>query len=213
MDSYRTRDLKGPRAILTSGAPPSISNLQLPTSPRLKPIGYLWFYDIDIGSEENHFIMRTALLAVLAGSAFASDATLYCVAPNADFSISTLNNSLPQAKCFRVQDGLFTQVLKESVPWAEKPVYLAGHVLPGIIESHGHILQYGEMLESVLLYGAESINEVKTRIKSFLNVHSEEGYGTRDKWLRGIGWDQAFFDGVMPTAVRLFSISTLNYVH
>lgn len=83
----------------------------------------------------------------------------------------------------------------------EKVVDLDGWVIPGIIESHGHILQYGEMLESVSLYGAESMEEVRRRIVAFLEVHRGEGYGTRGKWIRGIGWDQAFFGGVMPTAV------------
>jgi predicted amidohydrolase YtcJ len=79
--------------------------------------------------------------------------------------------------------------------------FLGGYVLPGIIESHGHILQYGEMLESVSLYGAESMEEVRARVKDFLKKHDGEGYGLRHKWVRGIGWDQKYFGGVMPTAV------------
>ena len=79
--------------------------------------------------------------------------------------------------------------------------FLDGYVLPGIIESHGHVLQYGEMLESVSLYGARSMGEVRARVKDFLKKHAGEGYGSRDKWLRGIGWDQKYFGGVMPTAV------------
>lgn len=57
------------------------------------------------------------------------------------------------------------------------------------------------MLESVLLYDAKSMNEVRERIKEFLIKHEGEGYGTREKWVRGIGWDQKYFGGVMPTAV------------
>jgi predicted amidohydrolase YtcJ len=44
---------------------------------------------------------------------------------------------------------------------------------------------------------------VRTRIKDFLKAHKGEGYGTREKWIRGVGWDQAHFGGVMPTAVCL----------
>ena len=65
----------------------------------------------------------------------------------------------------------------------------------------GTLWQYGEMLESVSLYGAQSIEDVRTKIKDFLSFHDGEMYGTRDKWIRGIGWDQAYFGGVMPTAV------------
>ena len=115
------------------------------------------------------------------------------------------------AACFRVENGIFTEVLEsETKTKGEKITYLDGFVLPGIIESHGHILQYGEMLESISLYGAESVAEMRTRIKDFLEAHKSEGYGTREKWIRGIGWDQAYFGGVMPTAVcfRLSCSST-----
>lgn len=122
--------------------------------------------------------------------------------PNGPYGISTLDTSIPDAKCFRVQDGLFTEVLEQPLGDEATAVKLDGYVLPGIIESHGHLLQYGEMLESVPLYGAESIGEVKTRINAFLAKHTGEGYGTRGKWVRGIGWDQKYFGGVMPTAVR-----------
>lgn len=144
------------------------------------------------------------LLPFLASTAYfkgASKSVLYCVSIST-YSITTLNESLPRAQCFRVRNGIFTEILA-SVPVldGEEIVHLDGYVLPGIIESHGHILGYGEMLESVALYGAQSIDEVRDRIKEFLALHKSEGYGTRDKWLRGIGWDQTFFGGTMPTAV------------
>ncbi|EHK97583.1 putative amidohydrolase ytcJ [Glarea lozoyensis 74030] len=85
----------------------------------------------------------------------------------------------------------------------ESITYLDGWTIPGIIESHGHHLQYGEMLESVLLYDAKSMKEVRGRIGEFLERHRGEGYGTRGKWIRGIGWDQKYFGGVMPTAADL----------
>lgn len=101
-----------------------------------------------------------------------------------------------------MQNGLFTEIIDNVSPLDYySSTVLSGYVIPGIIESHGHILQYGEMLESVLLYGAESVQEVRERIKTFLNEHDGEGYGGKDKWIRGIGWDQAYFGGVMPTAV------------
>ncbi|KAH8601773.1 amidohydrolase family-domain-containing protein [Bisporella sp. PMI_857] len=128
---------------------------------------------------------------------------LYCVPSDSVQFITTLDPSLPQAKCFRVANGVFTEILKEIPSSDEEFVTLDGYVFPGIIESHGHILQYGEMLESVPLYGAENIDEVISRVKKFLADHAGEGYGTRKKWVRGIGWDQAHFGGVMPTAKDL----------
>jgi hypothetical protein len=157
-------------------------------------------------------VLSAALLAFVASYVLkdTSSSRLYCVPKDSPISITTLNSSLPKAKCFRIQGGLFTEVLG-SIPSEEEEItVLDGYVLPGIIESHGHILQYGEMLESVSLYGAESIDEVITRIKAFLRAHPGEKYGTREKWIRGIGWDQAHFGGVMPTAVCLFTFFRIH---
>lgn len=127
---------------------------------------------------------------------------LYCAPKDSPFFISTLNPALPKAKCFRSQHGLFTDVLEDYPTSHQDEIsYLNGYVFPGIIESHGHILQYGEMLESVSLFGAESVEDVRTKIKDFMKAHKGEGYGSRDKWIRGVGWDQAHFGGIMPTAV------------
>lgn len=85
--------------------------------------------------------------------------------------------------------------------------WLDGFVLPGIIESHGHILQYGEMLESVNLYDSKSVAEMRERVKDYLKERKNEGWGTKEKWIRGIGWDQKYFDDIWPTAVCLTILS------
>jgi len=165
-------------------------------------------------------VVGAAFLALVGsfifGDAQSSKSNLFCVTDPTISYITTLTPSIPKAKCFRVENGLFTEVLAE-VPDIDPAgiTYLDGYVLPGIIESHGHILQYGEMLESVLLYEAGSIQEVRERIKTFLKQHEGEGYGTREKWIRGIGWDQKYFGGVMPTAVSisLFSKVILSKSH
>jgi hypothetical protein len=160
-------------------------------------------------------VLSTALLALVASSILkdVSESRLYCVSRDSPFFVTTLNPSVPQASCFRIQQGIFTEVLTEEPTSIDEEItVLNGYVLPGIIESHGHILQYGEMLESVSLYGAQSVGEVRARIKDFLKAHDGGGYGTREKWIRGVGWDQAYFGGVMPTAVwflPLFSFRDL----
>jgi hypothetical protein len=151
-------------------------------------------------------ILSTAFLALVGSFVLkdGSNSSVYCVPKDSPFFISTLNPALSRAKCFRSQHGLFTDVLEEYPTSNEDEIsFLNGYVLPGIIESHGHILQYGEMLESVSLFGSQSVDDVRTRIKDFLKAHKGEGYGTREKWIRGVGWDQAHFGGVMPTAVCL----------
>ena len=117
----------------------------------------------------------------------------YCTSESSSAFITTLNPSLPHARCFRVQNGIFMEVLV-GMPEIDvtQITFLDGYVLPGIIESHGHILQYGEMLESVSLYGAQSMEEVRARVKVFLKKHDGEGYGSRDKWVR-VSIQGAFF--------------------
>lgn len=152
-------------------------------------------------------ILSAAFLAVVGSFVLkdGSNPSTYCVSKDSPFFIATLDPARPHVKCFQTQHGIFTNVSEEYPTSKDEIVFLDGYVLPGIIESHGHILQYGEMLESVSLFGAESIDEVRTRIKDFLKSHRGEGYGARDKWIRGVGWDQAHFGGVMPTAVCLSS--------
>jgi hypothetical protein len=152
-------------------------------------------------------VLSTTLLALVAslilGTSTSSSSTVYCVSDPTTQHIETLNPSVSYAKCFRVENGVFTEVLASVPTTDEAPItYLDGWAIPGIIESHGHHLQYGEMLESVLLYDAKSVEEIRTRVLEFLERHKGEGYGTKEKWIRGIGWDQKYFGGVMPTAVR-----------
>jgi len=139
-----------------------------------------------------------------------SSSQLYCVEPRTKHYITTLNNSSPRVTCFKVKDGLFSEILTD-FPMAEserKDVeWLDGFVLPGIIESHGHILQYGEMLESVNLYDSKSVAEMRERVKDYLKERKNEGWGTKEKWIRGIGWDQKYFDDIWPTAVCLTILS------
>jgi predicted amidohydrolase YtcJ len=90
-----------------------------------------------------------------------------------------------------------------------------GYAIPGLWDGHGHLLQYGEFLHSVDLFGSKSLDDVRDRIKKYLAANP--GAGTKDHWLRGVGWDQSAF-GRMPTAVsarsskeRLSTISDFAY--
>jgi len=75
-----------------------------------------------------------------------------------------------------------------------------GHVLPGLWDGHGHLIQYGEFLHSADLFGADSPGEVRRRLRAYLDANP--GVGTRGTWARGIGWDQMVLGG-MPFAVRM----------
>jgi len=52
----------------------------------------------------------------------------------------------------------------------------------------------------------EIIHSIKDYIKN------DSSYGTRDKWIRGFGWDQALLGGEMPTAVCIPYVININIV-
>jgi hypothetical protein len=83
---------------------------------------------------------------------------------------------------------------------AEDLVTNPGYVIPGLWDGHGHLLQYGEFLHSVDLFGSSSIGDVRSRLRNYIDSHP--GAGTADNWIRGVGWDQTAF-GRMPTAVSV----------
>lgn len=115
-------------------------------------------------------------------------------------SIRTLWPSNALAKCFTIgSDGLFSDVFtpeNDEIP--EDVIVSPGHVIPGLWDGHGHLRQYGEFLHSVDLFGATSLEEVRVRVKKY--IAENPAAGSKDEWVRGIGWDQTFY-GRMPTAV------------
>lgn len=111
-------------------------------------------------------------------------------------SVRTHNPSSPSAQCFTIQDGIFTTVASREEIEGEVLEH-EGHVIPGLWDGHGHLLQYGEFLHSVDLFGAETLDDVRERVKKYVDENA--GAGTKDNWVRGVGWDQTPF-GRMPTA-------------
>ena len=114
-------------------------------------------------------------------------------------SVKTLSHYPSTANCFTISSsGVFSKVFDLDAKSAEQ-YRRPGHVLPGLWDGHGHLLPYGESLHSVNLFGAESLSTALLRILEFAEQNSH--LGSRDEWIRGIGWDQAAFAGKMPTAV------------
>jgi predicted amidohydrolase YtcJ len=98
--------------------------------------------------------------------------------------------------CFTVSpSGVFTRVFGDASAAARAD---PGHVIPGLWDGHGHLLSYGEFLNSVDLFGSASLGEVRARVDAYLDTHP--GAGSKDEWVRGVGWDQMAL-GRMPTAV------------
>lgn len=122
--------------------------------------------------------------------------------------IRTGSQDVHIAQCFQVKDGLFTEVTPSSE--AVKAAHLLpGHAIPGLWDGHGHLLQYGEFLHSVDLFGAESFDEVNRRILAYIDAHP--GAGSPNSWIRGVGWDQMALGG-MPAAVSPSILTVISLV-
>jgi predicted amidohydrolase YtcJ len=123
-------------------------------------------------------------------------ATTHCYA-----SVTTLDTSLPHAQCFSIFNGKFSRVFDdEDSQGSENLDQLPkGHVIPGLWDGHGHLVQYGESLDSVNIFGATSMKEVQRRLSEYHAERPEAG--TQRQWLRGVGWDQANFNGQWPVSV------------
>jgi hypothetical protein len=127
-------------------------------------------------------------------------------------SVTTLNSETPEAQCFSVSsNGKFSRVFNDTSVSVEQKS--AGYVVPGLWDGHGHLVQYGESLDSVSLFGATSMEEVQKRLLEYKTERPETG--TKKEWLRGVGWDQAHFDGLWPIAVsihvRIAEISDIRF--
>ncbi|GAA5844752.1 hypothetical protein JCM3766R1_005265 [Sporobolomyces carnicolor] len=79
-------------------------------------------------------------------------------------------------------------------------------ILPGLIDAHAHVLQFGEAQTSVNLVGSTSIEEVRDRIAQFIKA-SPALQADKSQFILGLGWDQTKFtdvsDGAFPTAADL----------
>lgn len=139
-------------------------------------------------------LQQQPLSSLLSSPSSSSPAVTHCYK-----GVRTHDEDKPSAQCFSVVDGLFSRVLSEDeIP--DSAEENSGYVIPGLWDGHGHLLQYGEFLHSVDLFGSQSIEDVRNRIKAYLNANPDAG--TKDQWVRGVGWDQTAF-GRMPTAADI----------
>ena len=116
-------------------------------------------------------------------------------------SVRTNHDAGPRAvNCFSVSpSGTFSDVFEADAGSDLARGAHPGHVIPGLWDGHGHLLQYGEFLNSVDLFGASSIDEALARVREY--AERNPGAGSRGEWLRGVGWDQMTL-GKTPLAVR-----------
>ena len=88
-----------------------------------------------------------------------------------------------------VKEGVIMEVSSyntaTTLPRSARSVDLNGqHLYPGFIDAHGHLFAYAEMLSTVNLVGASTLEECLIRIRKYITAHPDQ------LWIQGRGWDQ-----------------------
>jgi predicted amidohydrolase YtcJ len=126
-------------------------------------------------------------------------------------NIITMNESVPVVEAMAIKGEVIdtvgdTLTLKAAYPDADI-IDLAGKtVMPGIIESHGHLLSLGHSLLELNLKGAESPEEVLAQVSDRTSEFSA------GEWIMGWGWDDGAWAKEYPTNTDLNKITTQHPV-
>ncbi|MBI3471216.1 MAG: amidohydrolase [Candidatus Solibacter usitatus] len=148
------------------------------------------------------------ILALLAGLAWAQPADLAVTGAR----IYTLDPARPHASAMAVRDGKILAVADDvarHIGPATRVIDAKGAaVIPGLIDSHVHLRNFGESLELLELRALNSEQKIAELV----------GQAARERkpgeWIRGRGWDQNTFpDKQFPTAASLSAAAPHNPVY
>ncbi len=123
-----------------------------------------------------------------------------------------MDDANPEAEAFAIGQGKIlsvgsTKKIGDSFPGAEVIDLDGKTVMPGIIESHGHLLSLGQSFLELNVEGVETpaavIAKVAERVK-------ETPPG---QWITGWGWDEGAWARNYPTSVELSRVSPENPVY
>lgn len=117
--------------------------------------------------------------------------------------ILTMDREQPEANFVEIIGNQIAQIDFEGKEInADDVIDLTGKtLLPGLIDTHLHLLNYGLVLKAVKLRGCNSIAELLERIQERV---AKEAEGT---WIFGRGWDENRYDGLLPNRKDLDQIA------
>lgn len=124
-------------------------------------------------------------------------------------NILTMDPERPRAEAFAVRHGRIAYVgdaklaLEAAGPGAGRVHYDRGAVLPGLIDSHNHMLWTGLQRTQANLAGCRSIGEALAELRRYAAAHPER------EWIAsGSGWHvEAFAEKRYPTRQELDTVS------
>ncbi|RUS28275.1 hypothetical protein BC938DRAFT_482081 [Jimgerdemannia flammicorona] len=125
-------------------------------------------------------------------------------------NVYTVDERGLKANAFVVENGKFVDIgsekeIMERWPNVKRKIDLHNRtVVPGLIDSHGHLMEYGHILAQPRLNDARSVEEVRAILKLYVENSSNITYLEKGPWLQGWGWDQTLFPSKsFPTAADL----------
>jgi len=126
--------------------------------------------------------------------------------------IITMDDNIPRVEALAVAKGkiLFigsTAEISDSYPEAEVIDLKEKTVMPGIIESHGHLLSLGQSFLELNLEGIKTPQEVIKRVQDRIRE------SLKGEWIIGWGWDEGAWAKNYPKNDELSRISPENPVH
>jgi predicted amidohydrolase YtcJ len=123
-----------------------------------------------------------------------------------------MDEDMPEAEAFAIKEGFIIAAgtnaeMREAYPLAEEVDLDGKDVMPGIIESHGHMLNLGRIKMRLDLQGLDDPREMVQKLKERV---TETAPG---EWIEGWGWDDGAWKEQM-TAIRqeLSTVSPENPV-
>src|SRR5437879_3456058 len=101
-------------------------------------------------------------------------------------------------------DGKVLRVLRAGDALPKTSAVVDAHertLLPGLIDSHGHVMDLGMAALTVQLTGTSSITDLQQRLRAYAASHPDNG------WITGFGWNQELWpDKRFPTAADLDAV-------
>jgi predicted amidohydrolase YtcJ len=126
--------------------------------------------------------------------------------------IITMNDDMPEAEAFALHEGFIVDVgtnedIRKAYPMADEMDLGGKDVMPGIIESHGHMLNLGRIKMRIDLQGIHDPREVVRK----LSVRVAET--ASGDWIEGWGWDDgAWKEQMAAVSQELSAVSPDNPV-
>lgn len=126
--------------------------------------------------------------------------------------IITMDENLPEAEAFAVGQGKFlavgtTDEVMSAYPGSDIIDLNGKTVMPGIIESHGHLLSLGQSFLELNVEGIQTPQEV------VLKVQERVQETPSGEWIIGWGWDEGAWTKDYPSNRELSAVSPENPVY